>query len=635
MTFIHTWPPIVAAALAILLVILWLLKRLLLPQVTFPPFVWLLSVRRASSPLRRLRPHLNVFLAVTSLLLLGLLFGRPVIGRGPGGSRAVAIILDASLSMAACEPDSIFRRAKRRASDVLSTVAAGDLVNLAVAGTDVTWAYTRAPLGHDVDPVWRLLENAAVTCGTGHLDQAVGEAVARLDRAGIRKKELYVISDFQEEGWRTVPFPPFAGVDVFPLRLEAQSRDNIAVQCPERSVYVCFPGEPVEVRVRIRNFGTKAERGELAWRIGDREIERTAVRLPAGGMTRLSRAFTFSDAGTYEGTCEVVVADALRQDNRAHFSCEVRRQARVGVASSDTTIRTLLGAAIGNGLASVPVTSEPATEARSGFDTIVASGAASNEFSEAFRSGTGGVLFLGPSSPVPAGLDLELSAEEGSFALQSAFRGHSTTEIPALAGVVVRGRRLGLEHGDVLVRFADGVPAIVRLGEMNVIIALFDLGFRERDLLGNEEAAVVLLGELVRLALAAPSAAFVAGKPQEVLLPQAGYRFFSPSNLEIFPSSTAVGSQARISFPPPRELGFIKIWRDGRLVRSMPVNTPAGESDIAFGGPRYRRWQEAGRGVGESRQREATRFVLALLFLLHGVWLSVALTGREEGRHEL
>jgi hypothetical protein len=630
-TFSHSWPPIAACALVLLLVILWLLRRLIRPRVTFPPLLWLLEVRRASSPFQRLRLHVELAVAAASLLLLGLLFGRPILGGGPAAGRAVAIVLDCSLSMSAGHPTPIFERAKRHAAEILRALGPASRANLALAGVTVDWAYDEAPLGRDLGPVWRHLEGAAVTFGTGRLGDAVREAVERLDRSGPVPRVLHVISDFQEASFRDVPAGPFPGIRVVPVHVGAPSGANLALGWADRPAFVSFPGETVDLRLVISNTGDVLARGELSWRVAGRALDRTTVTVPARGETALGRNVSFASAGMYEGTVSIAADDTMDGDNTAHFAIRVLTGARAGISGPEPAVTTLIATALGG--AGAPFTCEVlhSTAPAAPYDVIVAAGTPPGGLERATEHGTPVVLFLGPQADVPPWLALDLPPEAGVFDLAAAFLGHSQRSLGATRALRVAGRRAGPGRGTVLLRFADGAPAAVLLPERAAAVCLFDLTAEEDGLLGHAPAAVTLLGELARTVLSVRQGALAVGEARDVLLDQGNYRFFSPAPAgdgggpEFFPSSRALGARTVVSFPAFTVPGFAAVWQNGRRVRSLPVAPPSGESQAGVAAGLLARWQDPEARGGAPRRHEATGLVLAILIALHLAWFMLSM----------
>ena len=77
-----------------LLVILWIVKRLLTPRTTFPPLLWIRQAYRRMPRARRLSAQMHLILSVISILLLGLLFGRPRVGYSYTAQREVIHALE-------------------------------------------------------------------------------------------------------------------------------------------------------------------------------------------------------------------------------------------------------------------------------------------------------------------------------------------------------------------------------------------------------------------------------------------------------------------------------------------------------------------------------------------------------------
>ncbi len=145
---------------------------------------------------QRLKHLLLLLMRILALLLLGLAFARPYLAgdKAPaffgGEPRAVAIIVDASASMAAANH---FAAAREEARKILQQSASGDRVWL------ISAANTMALLAEEVEPQKAVAALAQLTQRTtaGNLREALLFADQLLSRARLQRRAIYLISDLQ------------------------------------------------------------------------------------------------------------------------------------------------------------------------------------------------------------------------------------------------------------------------------------------------------------------------------------------------------------------------------------------------------------------------------------------------------
>jgi len=632
-TFLNPWAALAAVLLVLSLAALRLLRRLLAPSFTFPPLPWLMEAERLLSLRRRLARAVDFFFCAASIVLLGFVFARPVFSPGPRSQRAVILILDGSLSMRAGKPATSFEEAKRAAGEILNSLGEHDRVNIAVAGATVRWAYENAPLARSRGRIWRFLERAEPGHGNAEVEKALEEAVAGLRNAPEPDRRLYLLSDFQESTWLGRRAPAGGGIRVHAIAVGKGFAGNVAVHLSGASCLVGFPGEPLLVRLRIRNYGKTERKMEIRWKLEGKALRTSPLTVRGGESVKVLESFSFPDPGVYEGECVIRGESEFEEDNRVLFSCLILSSAHVAAAASDSRVEELLRAAVGaEGNSPEPErvrTSGEEPQERKPYDVIVAAGSAAPWADPPIAASA--VVFAGPAVPPPPGLEEELAARSGSFRLSSSLAGRTVTEIPALNAIIVSGRRRAPGGRRIVARFADGAPAAVILPERNCVLCLFDPGLGPEGLLGNEEAAVIFLGELVRIALSERFPRADAGLPFRLLLPRRTYRFFSPGGREIFPRSKPRGDFAAVDIPP-LEPGFLRIRTAGRLCLSIPVNVPSSESAPASNPPG---WSKATGTPNTLRaEKEITGYLVGLLLLVQVLWFLLSAPPRERERRK-
>ena len=621
-TFLNPWAPAAALALAAVLCIIALLRRLRVPHVEFAPLVWVLEARARTPARRRLRTRLNFILTLASILLLGAVFGRPVAGGAPGAAAQVMVILDGSLSMRAGGASPIFAEARQRAAELILALPPGDQANLALAGDQVLWAYPRAGAGLDRGPLWRLLERAQPGYGRGTLADAVKEALAFLARAGAGEKRICVISDFQPESWRAVPLPPLDGVAVEAIAIRPPRAENYFIAPARRAAFFAFAGEPVTVAVDAGGAVDRPRRTQLTWQLDGRTVAIEPVELPAGERARFTRTFTFAEEGIVEGRASLDPGDTLAEDDTARFTIAIARRARVSLAGASPEVRDRLAHALGAGKGGPFLRADGASDPAA--DLTIAAGPS--------REDDTGML---PRIEFRTAAVPGRPPERGTFRLAEDFDGNTLTRLPSAALVRADERAAAPFPGDVLLRFDDGWPAVVLDRAAGITACSFGLERTQCSLLWDRAcapAAVALVGELARRALAARLPDLTAGQEARIVLPAGPYRFFAPGEAEFFPEAVPLGPATRITLPVASVPGHVRIWREGRLVASLPVNPPPAESHLSSDEHVLALWTQARGAAPLGRGREATGTAFVLLCAAQGLLLHLAAGRRNHGR---
>ncbi len=186
------------AALAAVPVLLHLLRRNIGSRLEFPAVRYLQSAERESSRDVRAKNLLLLLLRILIVVLLALAAARPVWTRGEGTPRALAIVLDNSLSTSAIVGGTpVLERL---------TAAAREL-RAASGSAERLWLITADGTVHTgPDAVDAALSRVVALPNAGQLDAAVRNAIALTRGAAGDGGAVAVITDGQRSAW-TVDIP--------------------------------------------------------------------------------------------------------------------------------------------------------------------------------------------------------------------------------------------------------------------------------------------------------------------------------------------------------------------------------------------------------------------------------------------
>jgi hypothetical protein len=181
------------AALTAVPVLLHLLRRNIGARIEFPAVRYLLSAEKESSKDVRAKNLLLLLLRVLAVLLLALAAARPVWTRGEGAPRALAIVLDNSLSTSAIvDGASVLSRLTTMARDLSAASQSAEQLWLITADGTVFTGQAA------VDAA---LSRVTAIPNAGQLDEAIRAATALTQSVGASAGVVAIITDGQRSAF--------------------------------------------------------------------------------------------------------------------------------------------------------------------------------------------------------------------------------------------------------------------------------------------------------------------------------------------------------------------------------------------------------------------------------------------------
>lgn len=300
----------------------------------------------------RLKQALLLAMRMLTVATVALALARPVVpGRWAGTAQDVpvtaAIVLDRSHSMSLEEAGRTrFDKAREAALQILATLRRGDEAALVLLGDET-----------EVRPPTDNLQAAAreladLTVSTGSADMLAGLAAAQrlLERANPGIRELYVVCDNQAAAWRnvTAAAPEVAwlrrnpSVRLCVIPVGGEDAENVAVEAVTLVGAVAIRNQPVEVEVRVRNYGVRPQAGiELSlWATpggeGRRRLKTTSLSVLPRGAATVRIPAAFDQTGSHVLTAEIK-CPGLQGDNRLDTAIDVIDPVEVLLVSGNET----------------------------------------------------------------------------------------------------------------------------------------------------------------------------------------------------------------------------------------------------------------------------------------------------------
>lgn len=461
------------------------------------PFSNVEFLRRAIAYRTRFKaPRDWLLLLIRSLAVLALMgaFLLPLLRSEraalPGEQRSVVIVVDRSASMAARQGASTrLDAATARAAQLLKEINP-DLAN-------IIWM-DGFPDGVLPEPApnLQLLGDQLLQQTPSHeaaaIEQAIEIAASQLADAPGRR-ELHVISDFQQSAWQHVKLQLPEDLEVNFEAVADTAPINLSVDSVTAIPSHPIAGQQVLVQCQVVNHSRQAHRSELTLDAGGSR-QSQSLSIPAGGSSEANFKVRVSDTGLLPITAEIG-GDGFPQDNRRHTVIQVRESIQLAVAAPADDPTTALLTRVALALPWLEVIPGAAIEARPSCDILWIpewNGQNDQALIEA-RKQCALILSPGPQCsrqalarisghPLPGANPLRAerndegwqalpNSEHRAFAL---FRDGQYGN--PLAGQF-RQRFLAGDPGDlrVVARFNDDQPALLEALRHPVLIALFPL----------------------------------------------------------------------------------------------------------------------------------------------------------------
>lgn len=319
------------AAAAAVPAILHLILRNRPQTVYFAAMRFLITTPKHLLRRQKLKQILLLLLRILALLLLGLAFARPllvgrhvptVMGREP---RAVALIIDVSASMAASHH---LQAATARAAELLRQAAEKDRVTIIAA------AKRLEVLAENAEPAAALaaLSNVRQRQTAGNLREAVQFADNALAQSPLRRREIYVLSDFQASTFTAGQLKLNSSAQCVPIAFES-GWQNLAITGGERIVH---EGQ-AKYLCQVRSFAKSDREVEVNLFLEDRADRPAAqqrLTVPAGEerTVRFSNlAAPRKNAGEWSSAYFEIRAagDEFAADNRYFLTAEADGGTRI------------------------------------------------------------------------------------------------------------------------------------------------------------------------------------------------------------------------------------------------------------------------------------------------------------------
>ena len=338
MTFLNTTILIGLIAGAIPIII-HLITRQKAKTVFFSTLRFLKELQNQQIRRLKIRQILLLILRTLIILLLILAFARPTLkgrlstGVSSAANTTAVLILDNSLSMGLeSNGQQLYDIARKRVRELETLFSAGDEIFALFATSGSPPVFDGAK--YDFKTVNRIIQKTSVSQSSTDLVGALIKAKEILDKASNINKEIYLISDLQQAGFKNIDdlvLPIFQDdkIKVFIIPIYENQVSNLVITDVKPANQIIEQGKVFELKAVVKNVGTKPGRNKLVQLFidGKRSGQATLNVEPGNSQTATFRVVP-QKTGLIAGSV-LLEDDGLFLDNRRYFTFYVPEQINV------------------------------------------------------------------------------------------------------------------------------------------------------------------------------------------------------------------------------------------------------------------------------------------------------------------
>ena len=353
-----------------LIIHLW--RRHQAKTVDFSSLMFLLAAHRQNVRRIQLKHLLILLLRVLIIILIALALARPLLKNqfafaGGRTKTSVVIILDNSYSMGyQGVQGGRFETAKEIALEVAQSLQRGDSASVILMSDIPDPLFPK--LTKDLNQVREAIRRSQISYRATLVLPSLEMAHDILEASNDLNKEIYLISDFNRNGWaRWNRVLNRSGARIFLLPLNDEVTDNISIEEVQASSQLIGLGLPTGLEVAIGNH-SDASLVDTTLTLFIDEQKRRSISPQGGAGESVTLAFThqFESPGTHTGYLELT-ADRLPLDNRRYFALDAYGQVRV-LCIGDQTM--FLALALNPSVQGQPNTSSPFLPATASLEAL-------------------------------------------------------------------------------------------------------------------------------------------------------------------------------------------------------------------------------------------------------------------------
>ena len=327
-----------------LVIHLWNRRRVV--TIDFSSLIFLTAAHRENARRFQLRQLLILLLRMAIIALLVFALARPFLTLGlPVASvRAktdVVLVLDDSYSMAYQDINGIrFKKAQTFATDIIDTLRHGDRAAL-ILMSDIPKPIFRQ-LTPDLESVIAAINDTAPSYRTTNVQPSLELAHEILSQSEQLNKEIYLISDFAQNGWQNWNrLPNRSGARISLIPVAEGEAHNISIKEIRPSNQLIGVNLPFQLNVTTVNHSVAPlDENILTLFIGGEKQKTMSFSVAANESLNTTLRYNFTTPGTHIGYL-TLTDDRLNIDNQRYFALNALGEVRVLCVGEQTEYLTL------------------------------------------------------------------------------------------------------------------------------------------------------------------------------------------------------------------------------------------------------------------------------------------------------
>ena len=327
-----------------LVIHLWNRRRIV--TVDFSSLIFITAAHRENARRFQLRQFLILLLRMAIIALIALALARPFLTLGlPVASvRAktdVIIVLDNSYSMAYQDINGVrLDKAKTLATDVIDTLRHGDRASL-ILMSDIPNPVFRQ-LTPDIESVIAAINDTETSYRTTNVQPSLELAHEILTESEQLNKEIYLISDFAQNGWKNWNrLPNRSGARISLIPVAEGEAHNISIKEIRPSNQLIGVDLPFQLNVTTVNHSVAPLDQNILTLFIEGEKQKTmSFSVAANESLNTTLTYNFSTPGTHIGYF-TLTDDRLNIDNQRYFALKALGEVRVLCVGEQTEYLTL------------------------------------------------------------------------------------------------------------------------------------------------------------------------------------------------------------------------------------------------------------------------------------------------------
>ena len=327
-----------------LVIHLWNRRRVV--TIDFSSLIFITAAHRENARRFQLRQLLILLLRMAIIALIALALARPFLTLGlPVASvRAktdVIIVLDNSYSMAYQDINGIrLDKAKTLATDIIDTLRHGDRAAL-ILMSDIPNPVFRQ-LTPDIESVTAAINDTETSYRITNVQPSLELAHEILTESEQLNKEIYLISDFAQNGWANWNrLPNRSGARIALIPVAEGEAHNTSIKEIRPSNQLIGVDLPFQLNVTTVNHSVAPlNQNILTLFIGGEKQKTMSFSVAANESLNTTLTYNFSTPGTHIGYL-TLTDDRLNIDNQRYFALDALGEVRVLCVGEQTEYLTL------------------------------------------------------------------------------------------------------------------------------------------------------------------------------------------------------------------------------------------------------------------------------------------------------